>query len=125
MSPISDNQGRFTFNFDMPVFQANVAPAGALCPTFMLPCHACFYYYLLAMKQIEKVGRGPEDQILLEGEPWQDLHLEELKKTIGLIYGMSPDAIDPHWGHVIAESRRLQLPEPDDRIFLRNVIIVH
>jgi len=110
-------------HLSVPTFPQNTVPNGALQPH--LACQACFYYYILAMMQKERVGRGPEDQILLEGEPWQDTHFRELKQTIAMLYGITPDRMDAFWGEVHREAQRLGLPEPHSSLLLKQIIIVN
>lgn len=78
-----------------------------------LRAQACWYYYLLAQKHKEAVGKGPESQIILAHELWLDHHYVQQKRSIANMYGLeSPDEMDKFWGYVAAEAARCGLPEP-------------
>lgn len=116
-----DYQG-VTLRLNFPMFVGQVQPRG--CLRIEKACHACWYYYTIATHQLEKVGNSIDDQTILEGEPWQDNHFEQQKRSVAMLYGIEPDAMDPFWEYVAAETRRLGLPAPDPRILLKQRLIV-
>jgi hypothetical protein len=98
--------------YSYPMFIDQMIPDGHLC--HIKECHACFYFYALAQKSVEKVGNSIDDQFgTLEGFPWLDPHHEQLAQSVAVIYGLdSPDEFMKHWDHVIAEAKRCELPPP-------------
>lgn len=87
---------------------------------------ACWYFYTLAQKQKEKVGKSIDDQILLEGEMWMDTHYVQTAKTVALMYGLeSPDEFMKFWDYVEKEAFRWGLPKPSPEYTrpLRRLII--
>ena len=106
-----------------PIFPQCTRPRGLLYPT--KACQACWYYYLIAMRRKEKVGKGPETQIILEGELWMDTKHPEQKQGVSLLYGVTIEEMDNHWGDVIREAKRQHLPEPPESVILRPRIILH
>lgn len=106
-------------------FPDHTFPEGCLSKD--LRSQACFYYYLLCQKQKEQVGKSTEDQFgLIDIHPWKDKHYEQTARTVAMMYGLdSPTEFGKAWDEVIAETRRVGLPEPDSefmnvvpRIFL-------
>lgn len=88
-------------------------------PFGVLPNHpgaqACWYFYLLAQKNKEQVGSGPEDQILLEGEMWMDKHYVQIARSVALLYQLeSPDEFAKFWKEVKQEAWICGLPIPAD-----------
>ncbi len=107
-------------------FPDHTVPKGAL------PQHpgaqACWYFYLHAQKQKEKVGKSTEDQFgLLEGELWMDKHYVQLARSVALMYGLeSPDEFAKFWQYVKQEAWLCKLPIPSDEyVRLAPGIIVH
>lgn len=96
------------------VFPDHTVPRGAL------PNHpgaqACWYFYLLAQKNKEKVGKSTEDQFgLVEGEQWMDKQYVQLARSIATMYGLdSPDEFAKFWKEVKQEAWLCGLPEPAD-----------
>jgi len=93
----------------------------------MLPaCQACWYYYTIATHQKEKVGKSTEDQIILEGEPWQDTHYAAQKLSVAFLYGLKdPAEMDKFWRNVELCAAWLGLPEPADEIKLLQRIVIN
>jgi len=78
--------------------------------------HGCMYYYLLAMKQLEKVGDSIDDQIILEGEPWQAPNTRNIRISVALLYGCPPEDFDKFWDVVDIQCRILGLPVAPDKV---------
>lgn len=101
-----------------------ISPRGFLTPE--PACHACWYFYMLAEKARQAVGRGPEDQILETNEEsdtnlsitwplWMDLRYNEQAKSIALLYGLeSPDQMWGYWHNVKLTAAMFGLPTPHD-----------
>ena len=107
MNPFEDK-----IKYEYPMFIDQLTPDGHLCHD--KACSACFYFYALAHKSVELVGKSTDDQFgLLEGFPWLDPHHEQLARTVAVMYGLdSPDDFMRHWPHVVAEAARCELPPP-------------
>ena len=99
-----------------PMFVDQVEPKGRL--IIDRRCHACWYYYILASKNLAKVGRGPEDQIIevdpgLETPLWMDLRFDQLARTIAMMYQLeSPDEFLRFFPIVEQEANRLGFEVP-------------
>lgn len=92
-------------------YPTHTVPFGAL-PRDMR-AQACWFFYVRAQAIKERVGKGPEDQILLEGELWMDKHYVQLARTVALIYGLeSPDEFAKFWQYVQQEAWVCGLPTP-------------
>lgn len=101
-------------NFTPPIFPDHTQPKGALSRDSR--AQACFYFYLMAQKMKEKVGKSTEDQFgLLEGELWMDTHYVQLARSVALMYGLeSPDEFAKFWTEVKQEAWICKLPIPAD-----------
>lgn len=101
-------------NFTPPIFPDHTTPKGAL-PREM-GAQACWYFYLMAQKQKERVGKSTEDQFgLLETDRWMDKHYVQLARTIATVYGLeSPDEFAKFWTYVKQEAWICGLPIPAD-----------
>jgi hypothetical protein len=99
-------------NYTRIEFPDHTHPKGAL--PRLHAAQACWYFYLLAHKIHERVGKSTEDQFgLLDGELWMDKHYVNLARSIAMQYGLeSPDEFAKHWDSVRKEARACQLPEP-------------
>lgn len=99
-----------------PTFPDSTTPKGAL-PTAKA-AQACWFYYILAQKQKERVGRGPEDQILTvetgkDSEVlWLDKHYLQQARSIALLYDVGVEDMFQYWPEVTREAKRLDLPAP-------------
>src|SRR3546814_1545994 len=62
MSKPADDSINKHLHYDRPIFTDQVMPKGEL--TLEPLCHACWYYLMLAQKNKEQVGKGPESQII-------------------------------------------------------------
>lgn len=100
-------------NITYPVFPDHTTPTGAL-PNER-GAQACWYFYLLAQKNKEKVGDSIEDQFgLLEGDPWHTKHYEQIARTVAMIYQLeSPAEFAKFWRYVQQEAYVCGLPTPD------------
>lgn len=101
---------KMTLNYFL--FPQHTEPKGML--ESDLRCQACWYFYVLAQKQYEKVGFSIDDQFgLLEGNLWMDTHYEQTARTVAAMYNLdSPDEFAKAWPHVILEASRCGLPKP-------------
>lgn len=98
-----------------PIFPDHTFPKGALSTD--MRSQACWYYYLLAQKQYEKVGESTDDQFaILDINPWQNTHYEQLARSIAMLYQLeSPSEFAKAWPEVETEARNCRLPEPKTR----------
>lgn len=107
-------------NLRYPYFQDQIEPKGRL--TLDRASHACWFYYMLADKNHQKVGRGPEDQILevdpgLETPLWMDRNFDQIARSVAILYGFdSPDDYAKFMPVVLMELDRLGI-EPVMEIF--------
>src|SRR3546814_15238818 len=84
-------------HYDRLIFTDQVMPKGEL--TLEPLCHACWYYLMLAQKNKEQVGKGPESQIITV-DTWSSekplchaQRYKEISKRVTTIYGChSPEA---------------------------------
>jgi hypothetical protein len=87
-------------------------------PAGLLPhdkgAQACWYFYVLAQKQKEKVGESIDDQFgLLEGDMWMDKRYEQTARTVAMLYQLeSPDDFLKYFDVVAQEAQRCDLPIP-------------
>jgi len=95
-------------------FPDNTIPNGFLSRD--MRAQACWYFYTLAQKQLEIVGKSTEDQFgLLEENLWMDKRYEQTARTVANLYGLeSPDEFAKAWDEVRREADRLGLPAPAD-----------
>lgn len=94
-------------------FEDYLMPEGFL-PRDMA-AHACFYFYVLAEKAKQQVGKSIDNQRVLENEQWLSTHYEQQRRTVALMYNLeSPGDIDRYWSAVKLQARALGLPEPSD-----------
>lgn len=95
-------------------FPDHTVPTGALSTD--MRSQACFYFYLMAQKMKEKVGKSIDDQFgILEEYPWMDTHYVELARNVALMYGLeSPDEFAKAWDEVKREAWVCNLPIPHD-----------
>lgn len=109
---MTEIDGHLKVTFNPPRFVDNIRPKGFL--TDDPRAHACWYFYVLAQKQFEKVGDSTEDQFgILEGNLWMDRHYVQTARTVAMIYGLeSPDEFAKAWDEVGLEAARLGLPKP-------------
>ena len=93
-------------------FPDHTKPKGALSRD--LRAQACWYFYVLAQKQREKVGDSTEDQFgLLEENQWMDTQYVQTARTVAAMYGLdSPDEFAKAWDEVREEAANSLLPEP-------------
>ena len=94
-------------------FPDHTYPNGFL-PAGEKGAQACWYYYVLAQKQKEKVGDSTEDQFgLLEDNLWMDKRYEQTARTVAMIYQLeSPDEFLKFMPYVEKEARANGLPVP-------------
>lgn len=108
-------------NYDRPFFEDQVMPKGEL--NLDMAAHACWYYTMLALKNMIRVGRGPEDQIITydaynnERVQYMNKNYEAIAKSVGIIYGMSPEDFLKYEDMARREARRLLHIEIADEIF--------
>ena len=119
---IQDKSG-LKINLNPPFFPDNTQPNGALIDD--PACQACWYYFILATKQLDQTG-SIDSQILLEGEPWQAANTDKIRLSITKLYGIEPNDLDRYWNRVWIECKRLGLPEPSSKItgIAQNSILV-
>lgn len=104
-------------------FAAHEEPVGYL--TRDKACHACWWYYVLAQQNKEKVGDSIDDQFgVIEGNLWLNKNYEDLARSVCLMYGLdSPDDFMKYWDVVAAEASRCKLPIPKGE-YMKRVRIV-
>jgi hypothetical protein len=102
-----------TLKFHFHIFPQLTQPNGYLSPDKR--AQACWFFYTRAQSIKEIVGTGGVDsQIILEGELWMDKRYEQLARTVAMMYGLdSPDEFAKCWDQVKAQTRIMNLPEPD------------
>lgn len=109
-------------NYNRPFFEDQVMPKGEL--TLDMACHACWYYAMLATKNMMRVGRGPEDQIITydaennERAQFENKNYVAIAKSVGIIYGISPEEFLRFEDRVRKEGRRLLDIDFADEIFM-------
>lgn len=103
--------------FTPPHYPDSTYPVGFL-PEDMR-AQACWFYYILAQKQKENVGSGPESQTLVveagrdHDVLWHDKWYTQQARSVALIYGLdSPEEMFKFWDYVKMEANRLSLPAP-------------
>jgi hypothetical protein len=102
--------------FNYPFFTDQVEPKGRL--LIDKRCHACWFYFMLATKNKNVVGKGPEDQIIevdpgLETPLWMDLRYDQIARSVAMIYSLeSPDEFLPYFEIVEKEANRLGFEVP-------------
>lgn len=105
-----------------PMFVDQTQPVGWL--THDPACHACWWYYMLAMSHRAKAGKSIDDQIIeyevgKSAPLWMDTYYGQQAKSIAMLYGLeSPDQMFAHWSNVRLEARRLGMPDPADEIMM-------
>jgi hypothetical protein len=79
---------------------------------------ACWYYYMLAHKNWLRVGRGPEDQIIVEDSAlqkplWMNHEYHQIATSVATLYGLtSPDDFIRFFPLVQAEAQRIGFEVP-------------
>lgn len=76
---------------------------------------ACWYYYTIAHKAFENIGKGVDSQIgtLYEGELWMDEQYWQQAKSVAMLYQLeSPQEFLRFKLFVQQEAKRLGYPEP-------------
>lgn len=107
-----------TLRIQYPIYPDLTRPKGYLSKD--LGCQACWYYYTIAQMAKERVGKGPESQILLEGMDWKSKKYLQQKKSVGLMYGIDPSHMDKFWSLVTLQAEALDLPEPSQEYMYVN-----
>src|SRR3546814_10480644 len=92
MSKPADDSINKHLHYDRPIFTDQVMPKGEL--TLEPLCHACWYYLMLAQKNKEQVGKGPESQIITV-DTWSsekplrsEEHTSELQSLMRISYAV-------------------------------------
>src|SRR3546814_18983150 len=86
MSKPADDSINKHLHYDRPIFTDQVMPKGEL--TLEPLCHACWYYLMLAQKNKEQVGKGPESQIITvdtwssEKPLWHEKRYKAIAKSV-------------------------------------------
>lgn len=97
-------------SFTYPVFPDQTFPNGELVDDKR--CQACWWYYVLASKNRDQVGKGIESQIIVieDGDPlakWMDRQYEQIARSVAKLYGLeSPDDFLRFMPQVEKEARR-------------------
>src|SRR3546814_5147035 len=90
MSKPADDSINKHLHYDRPIFTDQVMPKGEL--TLEPLCHACWYYLMLAQKNKEQVGKGPESQIITvdtwSSEKRSEEHTSELQSLMRISYAV-------------------------------------
>lgn len=112
-----DPTKRHTITLTPPIFPDHTEPKGALSTD--MRSQACWYFYLLAQKNLERVGgtmAENETQFgLLDIYPWQKTHYEQLAKSVAFLYQLeSPSEFAKAWPEVEREALSSGLPAPRD-----------
>ena len=106
--------------FKYHIYPENTEPKGRLIED--KACQALFYYAILCSKSKEKVGSGPESQMIVipagydSSTIWLDKYYLRIAKTMSIIYGVDLNDIMKYWPLVDAEFERLGLPLCDEEI---------
>ena len=78
---------------------------------------ALWYYYTLAQKIFEKVGKSIDDQFgLLESDPWLTPQYERLARSVALVYNFSDPGVfmeKRFWEVVEKQAALMGYPEPN------------
>lgn len=107
--------GRLSIDFKRPIYEDLLIPYGAL--PVDIRAHACWNYYVKAMKAVQKVGKGIDDQILYDDQPWRDLHFREQALAVASQYGLeSPEEMFKFWDYVDKQADLLGIPRAHDNI---------
>ena len=106
-------------HYTRPMFEDQMVPVGHL--TVDIRSHACWYYACLAEKNRQRVGRGPEDQIITydafnnEKAVYENKNFKAIAKSVATIYGLeSPDEFLRFREIVEAEGRRIGITFGDE-----------
>lgn len=77
---------------------------------------ACWYFYSLAHKVYEMVGKSIEDQFgVLDDELWMDKRYVQIARSVAMQYGLeSPDEFAKAWDEVRLQAIIMGLPAPRD-----------
>lgn len=100
-----------------PVFPDHTHPHGHLSKD--MRSQACWYFYLLAQKMLERVGGVMDEKEsqfgLLDIYPWQKTHYAQLARTVATLYQLeSPSEFAKAWDEVEREASSSGLPAPRD-----------
>lgn len=105
----------FGIAFSHFIYEDLLIPQGAL--PLDKRAHACWNYYVKAMKSVQKVGKGIDDQIIYDDQPWRDLHFREQAMAVANQYGLeSPDEMFKFWDYVDKQADLLGIPRAHDLI---------
>lgn len=104
-------------DFTYPMYEDHMVQNGGFL-TLDKRTHACFNYYLLCQKLLERAGKSIEDQNfrMLEGESWMDKPYGQIAKSVAMRYGLeSPDEfLKSGIKHLVeSEVARQGFPMPD------------
>lgn len=108
-------------HYTRPFFEDQVMPKGHL--TLDMRSHACWYYAMLATKNMMRVGRGAEDQVITydaennENAVFMNKQYEQIAISVGILYGYSPDDFLRFKDLVKREGKRLLDFDFPDEIF--------
>ena len=110
-----DPTKRHEITLTPPIFPDHTYPNGALSTD--MRSQACWYFYLMAQKQLERVGGAMDEKEtqfgLLDIYPWQKTHYEQLARSIAFIYQLeSPSEFAKAWPEVEREAAASGLPAP-------------
>lgn len=107
--------GRLGMNLQQPIYEDLLIPHGAL--PLDKRAHACWNYYVKAMKSVQKVGKSIDDQILYDDQPWRDLHFREQAQAVAMQYDLeSPEEMFKFWDYVDKQADLLGIPRAHDLI---------
>lgn len=107
--------------YDKYFFEDHTTPIGCLPNDDR--AQACWLYYILAQENKERVGDGPESQIIIDGSEWRKKRYVRIKKRVAMQYGIDdPAEMDKFWEYVEQEILRFNtdkqeakgLPLPDE-----------
>lgn len=114
-------KGDLIIRFTPMVFPNHSYSRGGELPDVEMGAQACWQYYLYADKALKEWQKPIEFQTTrYEGEEWATLHLVQMKRSVAMMYGVTPDRLDRFWEAVRAEAKRCGMPEPDPRIIRAN-----
>ncbi len=87
--------------------------------------HACWYYYLIAMKAMMKTGKSTDDQILYDDQEWRTNRFASQARSVATLYKLdSPDEFLKCFPLINRQCAILGLPEAHGEIQrpLRNAV---
>jgi hypothetical protein len=113
--PPFDPTKRHKITLTPPIFPDHTQPKGHLSSD--MRSQACWYFYLMAQKQLERVGGIMDEKEtqfgLLDIYPWQKTHYQQLAKTVAFLYQLeSPSEFAKAWSEVEREAAASGLPAP-------------